>query len=76
MEVMRLPFDFTSKDILTQEEQEERFREIARQFLDMLRDTAPGHRDDYGDFILGRITSIEDIDWEFHYSGWIEIERL
>lgn len=76
MEVMRLPFSFTSRDILTFEEQQTRMREIATQFLDMLRDTAPGHRDDYGDFIRGRITSIEDIDFELHYSGFVEIERL
>jgi hypothetical protein len=76
METMRLPFAFESREILTFEEQQARMREIAQQFLDMLKDTSPGHRDDYGDFIRGRITGIEDIDFMFHYSGFVEIERL
>lgn len=47
-DVMRLPFSFETPSVLNRSELEKKGIDYANSWLDMLRDTAPGHRGDYG----------------------------
>lgn len=72
---MQLPFEFVNVGILTNEERQAIGRAAGQAFLDLLADTAPGHRSDYGGILKVVFTGLEEIPEGFRYSGYVEIER-
>lgn len=62
-EVLRLPFSFDSPFILPVEGRDAEAFGIAQRFLDLLRDTAPSHRPDYGEARKVVFTSLVQLNF-------------
>ncbi len=58
---VRLPVVFESEDLLTRQQIAEQARTRASEFLNMLQDTAPAHRGDYGGIIRDRVVSVVQV---------------